>query len=227
MYKKSKLKNGVRIITAPLKGTNTVTVLVMVNTGSKNENAKNRGISHFLEHMFFKGTEKRPTTLDISKELDKVGGAYNAFTGKDMTSYYFEVDKNNWHPFVGILADCMQNARFDEQHLASEMLTVIQELKMMKDKYWNVMYEKASSLTFPSNHPYHCPIIGFKHDLAKLAAKNLKKFYKKYYGPKRATLFIVGDIDVNQAIEVAKQSFKDIKDESVDLDENIFIPLQK
>ncbi|MCK4891227.1 MAG: insulinase family protein, partial [Candidatus Pacebacteria bacterium] len=95
MYKKSKLKNGVRIILAPMRSTKTVTVLVMVGTGSKNENEKNRGISHFLEHMFFKGTKKRPSKLAISKELDKVGGSYNAFTGKECTGFYAKVDNKH------------------------------------------------------------------------------------------------------------------------------------
>jgi predicted Zn-dependent peptidase len=91
MFKKHTLENGLRIITAPMIGTKTVTVLVVVGTGSKYETKKINGISHFLEHMFFKGTEKRPTALNIAEEIDKVGGKFNAFTDKELIGYYAKV----------------------------------------------------------------------------------------------------------------------------------------
>src|SRR5205814_2315738 len=123
---------------------------------------------------------------------------------------YFETNKNNWQPFLQILADCMQNTRFDSQHLASEVKAVIQELKMGKDNYWRTMILKACELIFPPNHPYHTPTIGFKEDLLNLNADNLKKFYKKYYRPDRATLFIIGDVNVDEAVTLAKQHFQHI-----------------
>ena len=85
MYKKITLKNGLRIITVPMKSTKTATVLALVGAGSKYEDKENNGISHFLEHMFFKGTKKRPNTLKIAETLDKIGGEFNAFTGKENT----------------------------------------------------------------------------------------------------------------------------------------------
>src|SRR3989344_2120959 len=85
MYKKNKLSNGLRVVTVPVKNAKSVTVLILVGTGSKYETKDNNGISHFLEHMFFKGTKKRPNTLAISETLDKIGGQYNAFTSKEVT----------------------------------------------------------------------------------------------------------------------------------------------
>ncbi|MFH1461972.1 MAG: pitrilysin family protein [bacterium] len=218
--KKVVLDNGLTVLV--FKNTQTPKVLLQIayDVGSYIEQDGERGMAHLIEHMIFKGTEKM-SEGDIDSIARKYGADFNAFTGKDMTSYYFEVDKNNWQPFVGILADCMQNARFDEQHLASEFRAVIQELKMYSDKYWNVMLELAAKNIFPSNHPYHNPIIGFKQDLVNIKASDLKGFYKRYYRPERATLFMVGDIEPDEAIEMAIKTFGDIPDgkQHVDVDQ--------
>jgi len=159
--------------------------------------------------MIFKGTEKLSES-DINLIARKYGATFNAFTSRDKTSYYFETNKNNWQPFVGILSDVMQNSRFDKQHLNSELKAVIQELKMLKDKYWRKMLDKANELLYPPNHPYHFPIIGFKENLLNLTASKLKEFYKKYYQPNNATLFVVGDFEFDEAINLIKQNFEQI-----------------
>ena len=92
MFKKIILKNGLRLILAPIKNTEITTVLVMIGTGSRYESKKLNGISHFLEHIFFKGTKKRPTALSISTEMDRIGAEFNAFTGKDETGFYVKAD---------------------------------------------------------------------------------------------------------------------------------------
>ena len=109
-----------------------------------------------------------------------------------------------------MLADCMKNASFDKEHLASELKAVVQELNMYRDKHMSRMVQLAFQVAFPPNHPYHHPIIGYKEDLASLDAQVLKNFYKKYYHPERAVLFIVGDIDADDAISYAEQYFIDI-----------------
>src|SRR6056297_2589754 len=93
-FKKQKLDSGMEVITVPQEGTRAVVVLVLVQTGSKYEDRETMGISHFLEHMIFKGTEKRPTPLEVAETLDKVGGSYNAFTSEDYTGYYAKVEKH-------------------------------------------------------------------------------------------------------------------------------------
>ncbi|MCK4651425.1 insulinase family protein [Candidatus Babeliales bacterium] len=211
--RKVKLENGMTILVFKNEATPKVLLQIAYDVGSWVEHVGERGLAHLIEHMIFKGTKKL-SEGDIDAISRKYGATFNAFTGKDITSYYFEVNKNNWHPFVTILADCMQNARFESQHLASEFKTVIQELKLYKDRHWSRMLEKAYEISYPSNHPYHFPIIGYKEDLVSLTAQNLKKFYKKYYGPERATLFIVGDVDIDQAVDIARQNFADIKIEN-------------
>lgn len=226
--KKVVLDNGLTILV--FRNTQTPKVLLQIayDIGSWVEQSGEKGMAHLIEHMIFKGTEKM-SEGDIDSISRKYGADFNAFTSKDMTSYYFESDKNNWKPFVGILADCMQNARFDSEHLASEFKAVIQELRMYADRYWNVMMELAASNIYPSNHPYHYPIIGFKQDLVNITAEHLKAFYKAYYRPERATLFMVGDIDIEEAVKVATKRFKDIPNEkprlSFDIDEDLMFDI--
>ncbi|MFH0898864.1 MAG: pitrilysin family protein [bacterium] len=207
--KKVTLNNGMTILVYPNHSVPKVLLQIAYNVGGYVEQAGERGLAHLIEHMIFKGTEKLSET-DIKVIAQKYGSSCNAFTSRDVTSYYFETDKNNWKPFMQILADCMQNARFDEQHLASELKTVIQELKMYKDDYWDLMFNKIDTLLYPSNHPYHAPLIGYKEDLMNLSAQNLKHFYKKYYQPNKAILIIIGDVDAHQAIAEAKKYFENI-----------------
>src|SRR5579872_4635864 len=104
-YKRTLLKNGLRIITIPMPSVESATVLVMAGAGSRYENRKNSGISHFLEHMAFKGTEKRPNAMIISSLIDGMGGEFNAFTGKETTGYYIKSAKDNVETSIDLLSD--------------------------------------------------------------------------------------------------------------------------
>jgi zinc protease len=207
--KKITLKNGMNVLLFKNTAVPKVLMQIAYNVGSYVEQAGERGLAHLIEHMIFKGTEKLSET-DIDEISRKYGASFNAFTSHDITSYYFEVDKNNWKPFIGILADCMQNARFSEQHLSSELRTVIQELKMYKDDFWDSMINKSCELLYPSYYPYHHPIIGYKTDLMAVSSEQLRNFYKKYYDPKIATLFVVGDFEPEEIIEDIKREFEEI-----------------
>src|SRR3990172_8208409 len=142
------LENGMTVLIFKNSSIPKVLVQIAYDVGSYVESDGERGLAHLIEHMIFKGTTKMSES-DIDEISRKYGASYNAFTSMDMTSYYFETNKNNWKPFMSILADCMQNARFDDQHLASELKAVIQELKMYKDDYWSMMLEKVDSLLYP------------------------------------------------------------------------------
>lgn len=205
--KKATLSNGMTILVFENHSIPKVLVQIAYDIGGAVEQAGERGLAHLIEHMIFKGTQKLSES-DIDAIARKYGASFNAFTSYDETSYYFEVNKDNWKPFIGILADCMQNARFDKEHLASELKAVISELRMYRDDYWRFSFERAMEMAFPSNHPYHFPLIGFREELAALKAENLKTFYSKYYHPQRATLFIVGDINADEAIASAKEQFE-------------------
>lgn len=208
--KKATLKNGMTVLVYPDHSVPKVLVQIAYDIGAYVEQDGERGMAHLIEHMIFKGTNKLSES-DIDEIARKYGATHNAFTSMDVTSYYFEANRNNWKPFVDILADCMQNARFDEQHLASELKAVVQELKMYRDDYWSMMFQKVDSLLYPAHHPYHHPIIGYKDDLMHLSTENLKRFYKKYYHPRHATLFVVGDVDPEEVIEKAREQFEHLE----------------
>src|SRR3954469_18162987 len=119
-YKKKILDNGLRVITVHLADTPTVTVLEMVEAGSKYETKDKNGISHFLEHMCFKGTEKRPTALDISKELDSIGSQYNAFTSEEYTGYYAKAAAKHIDTILDVVSDLYLNPMFDAKEIEKE-----------------------------------------------------------------------------------------------------------
>ena len=207
MYKKLKLKSGVRIITAPLKGTNTVTVLVMVNTGSKNENAKNRGISHFLEHMFFKGTEKRPTTLDISKELDKIGGAYNAFTGKEYTGFWAKTDKKHCDIALDVILDMLLNSKFSEREIKRERGTILEELNMYLDSPSMHVPDLFENLLY-KNQPLGYNEIGNKKTITSVKRKDFIDYYEKYYNSNNIIVTVAGNFNEKEVRNKIKKYFK-------------------
>ncbi len=206
MYKKSKLKNGVRVITAPLKGTSTVTVLVMVNTGSKNENAKNRGISHFLEHMFFKGTEKRPTTLDISKELDKIGGVYNAFTGKEYTGFWAKVDNKHYNVALDILSDMLLNSKFSSEEIKREKGTILEELNMYLDNPIMHISDLFENLLY-GGQPLGYDEIGNRKTIISVKRKDFINYYKKYYNGSNTIIAIAGNFNEKDIKNKIKKCF--------------------
>src|SRR3989344_1100539 len=133
MYKTTKLSSGLEIISAPIPGTKTATVLVMAATGSRFENKQTSGLSHFLEHLFFKGTIKRPNTLAISSAIDRVGGEFNAFTGKEYTGYYVKVEGRQLELALDVLSDILLNSKFDTEEINREKGVIIEELNMYLD----------------------------------------------------------------------------------------------
>jgi len=133
MVKKTTLKNGLRIVTIPQKGTRTVTVLVLVGTGSKYETRKIRGVSHFLEHMFFKGTTKQPTPLQLIGPMDRIGGMYNAFTGEDYTGYFAKVDADHFNLAMNWVSDIFLHSTLPLKEIEKEKGVVVEELHMHRD----------------------------------------------------------------------------------------------
>ena len=126
-YNISILDNKLAYISAPLAGTKTVTVLLVVRTGSKYESRKESGLSHFLEHMFFKGTVKRPTALVLASELDGIGGEYNAFTSKEYTGYWIKVSSEKTATALELVSDMLLNSTFPAEEIEREKGTIIEE----------------------------------------------------------------------------------------------------
>lgn len=202
------LENGLHILINPDRSIPKVSVQLWYNVGSKDELSGEKGLAHLLEHMIFKGT-KTLSESDINLITQKLSGYTNAFTSYDYTGYMFDFPKQHWLSALSMLSDCMSNCTFDEDMLQSELKAVIQELKMYKDNYSSSLIETMTGTIF-SDHPYHNPIIGYKQDLWSITRESLMKFYKKYYNPQHATLVIVGDVDLEQALEDITSYFSQI-----------------
>ena len=205
-YKKTTLSNGLRIITAPMSGTQTATVIVMVGVGSRYETDKEAGISHFIEHMLFKGTEKRPNTLAISEELDSIGGEFNAFTGKDRTAYYAKVDARHVDRAMDVIADMFLNSKLESDEIDREKGTIIQELNMYEDtpvRYVGDLFEQ----TLYANHPLGREIVGFKSTINSFSRKTFTDYMKRFYLAEDTVVCVAGKFDQKKVIAALKKHF--------------------
>ncbi len=197
MYKKSTLKNGLRVITVPIKNAKSVTVLILVGTGSKYETKDINGISHFLEHMFFKGTKKRPTTLKISETLDQIGGQYNAFTSKETTGYWAKVDKKYTDVALDWIADIFLNSKFEEQEMDKEKGVVIEELNMYLDTPTSHVSELFEELLY-GNTPAGWRIIGEKENILSYTREKMMDYFKTHYSTQNTVIAIAGDVSAKK-----------------------------
>lgn len=211
MFNKVVLKNGLRIITIPQENTQAVTVLVLVGTGSKYENKKNNGISHFLEHMFFKGTKKRPSTISIAEDLDKVGGIYNAFTGKEYTGYFAKVDNSHLDLALDWVSDIFLNSKLDPEEIEREKKVIIEEINMYYDnpiKYIDVLWYKL----LYGDQPAGWDIAGTKETVSSFVQQDLIDYLKNQYVAKKVIVCVAGKINSSKTIiSKIKKYFAEIK----------------
>ncbi|MFC1842431.1 M16 family metallopeptidase, partial [Candidatus Dependentiae bacterium] len=165
------LSNGMTVLVREVHNIPKVSMQVFYNVGSKDEKTGEKGIAHLIEHMVFKGTDKL-SEMDINATMHKLSGTSNAFTSYDYTGYLFNLPTQHWKEAFPIMAECMTNCAFKDDHLNSEMKAVIQEMKMYRDDYTRHLVFEMLTLIFP-DHPYHYPIIGHKQDLYNVRGKDL------------------------------------------------------
>src|SRR5256884_2063693 len=132
-FERHTLGNGLRVLLAPMPQATSVTCMIMLAAGSRYETAGTNGIAHFSEHMFFKGTERRPTARDVGIEVDSLGGEFNAFTGKEYTGYYVRCAADHRDQALDILADMLRNSKFDPEEIEREKGVIIEEMNMYYD----------------------------------------------------------------------------------------------
>lgn len=205
-YKKTTLKNGLRILTVPMKGTQTATVVVMVGVGSRYETDKQAGLSHFLEHMFFKGTKKRPNTLAISEELDAVGGEYNAFTGKDKTGYYAKVDAKHIGTALDVVADIYLNSKLNPKEIEKEKGTIVQEINMFEDLPMRNIGDVFESLLYGKS-PLGREIPGSKKSVRSFKRRNFVDYMKRYYLANDTAVCVAGKFNENNILKDIRKYF--------------------
>jgi len=151
VYQRDALSNGLRVLTAPLEHAQSVTCYIMLAAGSRYENVANRGIAHFAEHMFFKGTERRPTAKDIALEVDRFGGEFNAFTSKEYTGYYIRCAGEQRDQALDVLVDMIRNSKFDPEELEREKGVIVEEMNMYFDTPRDYVSSVYDELLFGDN----------------------------------------------------------------------------
>jgi len=208
--KKKTYKNGLRVITVPMKDNPTVTVLVLVGTGSNYETKEINGISHFLEHMCFKGTIKRPTSQSISHELDALGCQYNAFTDHEMTGYYAKGDAKNFSKIFDIVSDVYLNSTFPETEIEKEKGVIVEEINMYEDMPASHVQELFDKVLY-GDQPAGWGIAGKKENVYKMVRDNFVHYKKSHYIASNTVIVVSGNIQVEKVYKEVDRYFKEIK----------------
>ncbi len=206
MYQKILRADGSVIILLPKTDTKAVTFEALYKVGSRNEDDKNNGVSHFVEHLMFKGTSKRPSTMDISKELDGVGADYNAFTGKDHTGYYIKADSRHLSLAVEMLSDMLHNSKFDKEEVNRERGVIIEEIKMYEENPLMHIEDVFESLIFKET-VLGREIAGPKINIKNISRDALYNYYQKYYYSGNLVLSLAGNFKTKEALALINHFF--------------------
>ncbi len=202
------LENGLRILIREDHSVPIVTSMIWYRVGSRDEVPGVTGVSHFIEHMMFKGTQRLGKgEIDFITTVN--GGASNAFTSQDFTAYYFSFASDRWLPALEIEADRMINATFDLDEFELERQVILDEIRMGLDSPWEAMRQVADAAAYP-DHPYGNPIIGQWADVSQLSRDAVLSFYRRFYAPGFATLVLVGDFNSTDTLKRVEDLFGNI-----------------
>jgi predicted Zn-dependent peptidase len=206
MFKKTTLKNGLRIVTYPMENTQAVTVLILIGAGSKYERKDVNGLSHLLEHMAFRGTKNRPRKLEIAKELDRVGGFYNAFTSKELMGFWVKVDSKHLNLSCDILSDMIFNSLFEEKEIEKEKKTIIEEINMYLDTPQNYILDLWEKLLY-GDQPAGWLTLGEKEIVNKISRKDILIYLKSQFGAKNAVISLTGNFQEKEGLSKLNKFF--------------------
>jgi predicted Zn-dependent peptidase len=192
-YERYVLDNGLRVLTAPMPQAQSVTCMLMLAAGSRYETPETNGIAHFSEHMFFKGTERRPTARQIAGEIDAIGGEFNAFTGKEYTAYFVKCAAEHRNVALDVLVDMLRNAKFDSEEIEREKGVIVEEMNMYFDTprdYIGGVYEEL----LYGDQPLGWDIIGRKETVRNATRDTFMSYLDRWYHPSRIVLGVGGNI---------------------------------
>src|SRR3989338_7200261 len=204
-------ESGLRLVSIPMEGTRTATVLVLVGTGSKYETKEINGISHFLEHMMFKGTTKRPGKMDIARELDAIGAEYNAFTGKEYTGYYAKASVEKLNTIMDVVFDIFLNSKLAQEDIDTERGVIVEELNMYRDmpqRYVGDLFEKL----LYGDQPAGWDIGGDKETVMSLKRDQFVNYFNTHYIAKNTIIAVAGNVDPEIIKKKVREYFSTIRD---------------
>ncbi|MBU4057640.1 insulinase family protein, partial [Patescibacteria group bacterium] len=205
---KKVLKNGMRIVIIPMKESPTVTTLVLVEAGSKYETKEINGISHFLEHMMFKGTKKRKS-LEISRELDALGSMSNAFTWHEYTGYYAKARNKNFNKITDVISDIYLNSELPEKEIEKERGVINAEIDMYEDLPQKNVHMLLEKLMY-GDQTAGWSILGTKENIKKIKREDFIKYRKKHYVAKKTAVVVAGNINPRNILKEIEERFSQI-----------------
>jgi len=213
MFKKTILKNGLRIITSEMPEMKSVASIILIGAGSRYENKKNNGISHFLEHMFFKGTKKRPNTKQISETIEKVGGQVNAFTSIDHTGFWTKVPKKHFKLGIEFLSDLVLNSLIESKEIEKEKGVILEEINMYLDNPQSYVSVLIHQLMW-KNQALGFEPLGEKEIIKKITREYFIKYIQDLYQPSNIVVSVAGDIKHEQIVKEVENLFSKIQNNS-------------
>lgn len=220
--KKMKLKNGLRVVMEEIPTSRSVSFGIWVKNGSRNEDDLNNGVSHFIEHMLFKGTDRFDAKA-IAEQFDAIGGNVNAFTSKEYTCYYAKVLDEHLPIAVDVLSDMFFNSKFDSEELAKEKNVILEEISMYEDTPDDMVHDLISLAAY-GDHPLAYPILGTEEKLNAMDQTTLRDFMKERYTIENTVISLAGNIDAEHIMELLEQYFGsfDLHGEIQEVSEPVF-----
>jgi predicted Zn-dependent peptidase len=205
MEQKTRLDNGIRVLTETVPYHGSVCIGIWVLTGSRDEKESENGISHFIEHLLFKGTENR-TAQDIARAIDSVGGSMNGFTGRECTCFYAKVLDCHLNLAVDLLSDIFLHSTFDAQEIERERSVVLQEVKMVEDTpddYIHDLFGRA----FWGDHPMGQPVIGRVEQIRSFSREQIMRYFEENYRSDRMVISVAGNVEHKPVVELLERTF--------------------
>lgn len=206
MYQKTKLSNGLRVITKSLEKTQAITVLILVGAGSRYETKKINGLSHFLEHMFFKGAKKYKNTKEVSEAIDGVGGEFNAFTGKEYVGYYVKVASKHADVALDVLSDMLLYSKFDPEEIERERGVIMEEYNMYQDTPMQQIGWDYERLIY-GDQPMGWDQVGTKETIYSLQREDFVEYQSKLYSPDNIVVSVAGNLEHEDMVKRIEDLF--------------------
>lgn len=223
--RKTVLDNGMKVITEHIDSVRSISVGIWVKTGSRNEESGQAGVTHFLEHMLFKGTENR-SAYEIAQSMESVGGYLNAFTSTEYTCYYARCLDTKLERAMEVLSDMVRNSIFPEEELTKEKKVVIEEMKMYRDSPDDVIFEEFSSRIF-RDHPLGRPVLGYEETVSDFTRENLFDYMSERYRPDNLLVAVAGNVNHEAVVALAKNWLNHSKSQKTENKEQPLLPYKQ
>ncbi len=208
LYQKTTLENGIRVVTSNMPHTRSVTISIFIGTGSRYEKKYEMGVSHFLEHILFKGTAKYPTSRELSEAIERVGGIINAETDKELTVYWCKVAEPHFPVALDVLTEMVLKSKFEPEEIDKERQVIIEEINRAKDSPAQVVDELTDAILFP-NQPLGNDIAGTKRTVSQITREDLLDYTVRQYIPNNTVFSIAGNVEHDRVVEAVNRATRD------------------